>query len=343
MTNTRQSVETSPAHSAMIDPKKTQLAKEYKHERPLTACHWSSDARYIFFGAEDNDVHRFEVATGQTTAFQAHESWVRAMASSPDGNQCFTGGYDGKLVWWNSTDSAPKPVRVVDAHKGWIRAIAVHPEGTMIASCGNDNAIRIWDAKNGVLMHELIGHDCHVYNASFTPDGSSIASCDLKARVRLWNSSTGQLVCELPVAEALYKYDKTFRADIGGARCIAFHPGGQQLALGGITNVSNAFAGIGEVAVVLMNVGEKKVSEQFETKAKHRGCAWGIDWHPSEFWIGLSGGGGGGWLLFWKNGAKHEFFQMKLKSDGRGMSLSPDKSQVAVAHSDMHLRTYKLS
>ena len=48
------------------------------------------------------------------------------------------------------------------------------------------------------------------------------------------------------------------------------------------------------------------------------------------------------WLHFWKGDANHEFFKLKLESDGRGMSLSPDHTQVAVAHADSCLRTYRL-
>ena len=40
--------------------------------------------------------------------------------------------------------------------------------------------------------------------------------------------------------------------------------------------------------------------------------------------------------------SRREFFKLKLKHDGRGMSLSPDRTQLVVAHADMYLRTYTL-
>ncbi len=69
--------------------------------------------------------------------------------------------------------------------------------------------------------------------------------------------------------------------------------------------------------------------------------------HPDGFWIGLSGGGGGGWLYFWKDvpmGAddRTEFFKFKLPDTGRDLDLHPDNLRLAVAHADGNLRLYHL-
>jgi len=129
---------------------------------------------------------------------------------------------------------------------------------------------------------------------------------------------------------------------------------------------------------VLIDVESGKVIQQLEAKDKVNGTAWGVAHHAGiavahkagaqargsaaepgstavPFWIGLAGGGGGGWLYFWKDeraaaekdkSAKdavlNEFFKLKLPTDGRDLSLSPDKTQVAVAHSDGTLRLYAL-
>ncbi len=323
-------------------PEKTRLVIEHKHSRPLTSCHWDPFQRYVFFGAEDNHVHRFDPAAKTAIPMEAHSSWVRAFGSSADAKWLYTGGYDGRLVWWSATAEQPEPVRVVDAHQGWIRSLAVSPDGQQIATCGNDGLVKLWDAAQGTLIRELAGHNSHVYNVVFTPDNASIISCDLKGVVRSWNRTDEAAGKDLATITALHKFDETFRADIGGARSIAVGSDGGQVGLGGITNVSNAFAGVGEVVVVLLELATSKVLQQLETKAKTRGTAWGVDWHPDGFWIGCSGGGGGGWLNFWKGDTQHEFFSMKLKSDGRGMSLSKSGTQVAVAHSDTHLRIYDL-
>ena len=64
--------------------------------------------------------------------------------------------------------------------------------------------------------------------------------------------ATGKLARKLK-AEKMHSYDKTFKADIGGARSMLFNTDGTKLAIGGITNVTNAFAGVGNPAVVMLD------------------------------------------------------------------------------------------
>ena len=325
-----------------IIPEKTHVALEFKHSRPLIACRYEPQGRYVFFGAEDNLVHRFEIATKSETPLAAHDSWVRALGFSPSGDVLYSGGYDGRLVWWPLANEKPQPIRVLEAHQGWVRALAVSPDGQLVATCGNDHLVKLWDAADGHLVATLAGHASHVYHLAFHPTGGTLVSCDLKGILKEWDVAAGSLKRDLAPAASLYKYDTQFRADIGGARSIAFRTDGIQIAVGGITNVTNAFAGIGDLAIVLIEMTEGKVALQLEPKEKIRGLAWGVAHHPTGFWIGLAGGGGGGWLYFWKGDTANEFFKLKLASDGRDMALSPDTSRVAVAHSDGNLRLYAL-
>ena len=327
--------------NASVDPKQTKLLQEFQLDRPLTACHWDPQSRYIFCGAEDFLIHRIELSSGQKISLPAHDSWVRAFGSSQDGQTLYSGGYDGRLICWPASAEKPEPTRMIEAHQGWIRAIAVSPDGQSVATCGNDRLVKVWDAASGTLIREFSGHASHVYNLIYSRDSLSLYSCDLKGVVNAWelNSDTPRT---LVTVEQLHGYDTTFRADIGGARSIALRSDGGQIALGGITKVSNAFAGVGEILVALVNPADGKLDLVLQSKDKTVGTTWGLAWHPDGFWVGLSGGGGGGWLYFWKGDAPEEFFRLQLKNDGRGMSLSPDGTQLAVAHADNYLRTYSL-
>jgi WD40 repeat protein len=325
-----------------IPVEKTAVALEHKHTRPLTACHWDQSSRYVFFGAEDHLVHRFEVATQKVVPFTAHDSWVRGMATSLDGETLYTAGYDGRLMFWPASADKPEPIHNIEAHAGWVRTVIVSPDGKLVATCGNDRLVKIWSAADGKNLHTFAGHKSHVYNIAFSHDSATIYSCDHKGLVRSWSLTSGENR-ELATVKSLHFYDTTFRADIGGARDVSLRTDGKQLALSGITKVTNAFAGVGEIAIGLVDVETAKVDLVLESKDKTNGTMWGVHHHPSGFWIGLSGGRGGGWLYFWKGDVQHEYFKLKLKNDGRGMGVSPDGTQLAVAHADMHLRTYKLA
>lgn len=332
-----------PEATSAVDPAKTELVLEQVFDRPLTACHWESTGRFIFVGSEHFGIHRFDL---QERSIQhlvgPHDSWVRAIGTSPDGSLTYSAGYDGRLVYWPTSDPDPEPIRVIDAHAGWVRALAVHPDGTRIATCGNDSLVRLWNRDDGEMVGELSGHQWHVYNVAFSPAGDRLVSCDLRGYLRLWEvSETGvELIAELPQLEALYRYDKSFRADIGGARCMAFSLDGKQVAIGGVTNVTNAFAGVGDATVLVVDLESQQLAQQYSPKTSVRGTTWGVDQHPAGFWVGLTGGGGGGWLYFWRGAESEEFFQLKLKAEGRGMSLSPSREYFAVAHADRQLRIY---
>lgn len=330
-----------------VDPAAAHEAAKWKHERGLSACRFHPGGAFAFTGGENNDVTRWDLATGAMLPFQAHDSWVRAIGFSPDGQTLYTGGYDGRLIWWplaelTAPDAKPVPSRKLDpAHNGWLRALAVSPDGKTIATCGNDNLVKLWDAAEGKLLHDLAGHPAHVYNVAFHPGGEFLVSCDLKGGVRQWSVADGKQTREIAAA-ALHKYDTTFRADIGGARSIAFSGDGKLLAVGGITNVTNAFAGIGNAAVLTLNWDTGELVKTHLAKAPVNGVAWGVRWHPAGYWVALSGGGGGGFLYFFKPDAVNEFALLKLPDSGRDLDLSPDGLRASVAHADGHLRLYAL-
>lgn len=332
------------AEPPAVDPQKTALVLEQVFDRPLTSCHWDPTGRYILVGSEHFGIHRFDLQDKSLAHWIGpHDSWVRAIGTSPDGSVVYSGGYDGRLVWWPTEAAAAEPIRSIDAHDGWIRALAVRPDGSRIATCGNDLMVKLWDSDSGQAVAELPGHQWHVYNVAFSPAGDRLVSCDLRGHLRLWDTSSDdkiQLIAELPQLEALYKYDTTFRADIGGARCLAFSLDGKRVAIGGVTNVTNAFAGVGDATVLIVDLETEEVAQQYSPKESVRGTAWGIAEHPAGFWVGMTGGGGGGWFYFWRGDESEEFFKLKLKAEGRGMSVSPSRQFFAVAHADRHLRIY---
>src|SRR6188768_3243206 len=64
----------------LIDPTAARLERELKHARPLIGCRFDPSGRFLFVSAEDDSVQRFDLLTGEKTAFAGHESWVRGMA-----------------------------------------------------------------------------------------------------------------------------------------------------------------------------------------------------------------------------------------------------------------------
>ena len=322
-----------------MDVTQTHTVHDLAHGSPLISCRFDPSGQFVFAGAEDYRVWRWQIDDGVKTELPA-DAWVRGMAFADEGRTIITGGYDGRVIWWPVEIEKPKPARTIDAHQGWVRSVAVSPDGSTVASVGNDLVVRLWNAADGSLVREMTGHESHIYNVAFHPDGKRLATGDLKCNVFDWDVATGEKIRAWQ-AESLTKYDKTFLAFIGGFRGMTFSADGERLACCGITNVSNAFAGVGNPSVVEFDWEAGTPLVEHLAKGKIQGTAWGVALHPDGTTIGAVGGNGG-FLLFWKPDGKEEFHQMKLPNTARDLDLSPDGLHLATAHHDGHLRIHKM-
>jgi len=325
-----------------IDPAQTRLAAEFKHSRPLFSCRFDPTGRFVFAGAQDNLVQRWDLATGQRTELAGHDSWVRGLAFLPGGGCLYSGDYAGRLACWPYAVESPQPMRTHEAHQGWLRSISVCPDGQLIATAGNDNMVRLWSTADGKLVRELAGHNCHVYNAAFDPTGRHLVSADLKGVVKHWDVATSTLVRTLDAA-VLWKYDNSFRADIGGIRGMSFSADGRWLACAGITDVTNAFAGVGKPVIVVFDWLTGRAKPPLRPQQDFQGASWGVVYHPTGVVIGVGGGGGGGAMWFWRPDEPQSFFTFKLPAVARDLDLHPDGKRVAVAQFDGVLRVYDIS
>lgn len=323
-----------------MDVTETHVVHDLAHNSPLTGCRFDPSGRYVFAFAQDYSVWRFEIDSGSKVELSVG-SWGRGIAFDPAGENVLTATYDGRLIWWPVAAEKPQPLRTVDAHEGWIRAIAVSPGG-IVATVGNDRMVRLWEAQSGQMIREMAGHESQIYNVAFHPDGKHLATGDLMAHVMHWETGTGRQVRTWQ-AESLQKFDKTFVATIGGIRGMTFSPDGKFLACSGITNVTNAFAGVGNPSVVVFDWDSGKQQIEHLSSGKLRGVAWGVAIHPDGIRIGASGGGGGGYLLFWKPDEATEMHQVKLKDTARDLDLSPDRLHVATAHHNGHVYVSRLA
>ena len=319
------------------DPKQTHISKTLAHGSPLISCRYDPTGRFVFAGDQDNKVVRWDVATGTKVELVGHESWVRAIAFTAAGDHVITGGHDGKLIWWSTSADMPVPVRTVQAHQGWIRALAISPDKTMLASCGNDLKVKLWSLAEGQPIREFLGHERHIYNLGFHPDGKQLISGDLTAKFIQWEVDTGKQVRMFPIP-SLTLYDAGFMADYGGPYCMEVAADGKRFFAGGITGVTNSFAGVGFVIASQVEWEAGKETIAHLTKGPTQGTLWGLAIHPEGYLIGSSGGQGGGHLFFWKFDSKDEFHSFNLGSQARDMSLHPDGLQIATAHFDKNLR-----
>ena len=324
----------------MMDAKKTHTLHDFTHDSPLISCRFDPSGKFVFVGAEDFKVWRFQIADGKKAALDVN-AWVRGIAFANAGKTVVTGGYDGRLIWAPVDAEKLAASRTLEAHDGWIRAVAANADGSQIVSAGNDLVVRLWNAADGGLIREMKGHESHIYSAAFHPDGNRLVTSDLHCNLIDWNLATGKQVRTWK-AKSLTGYDKTFKAVIGGIRSMTFSPDGRKLACSGITNVTNAFAGVGNPSAVVFDWKKGEQLVEHLSKGKVRGVGWGVALHPDGTTI-ICVGGSGGHLFFWKPNEGEEFHTMKLPRSARDLDLAPNGLDLATAHHDAHLRIHRMA
>ena len=323
------------------DPQLIREVMKLKHDCPMWSCRFDDSGNYLFAGAHDNFVHRWDFLADSRTPMEGHRSWVRRFDFHPDGKTLITGAYEGRLIWWNLLSQTPTPQRTIDAHQGYVRAITISPDGQYVVTGGNDNLVKVWSTMDGTLIQELSGHARHVYNVAFHPDGEHIVSGDLMGVLKQWQVGTWSHVRDLD-AGVLVGWDKKFQADCGGIRGMDFSPDGKSLAVAGISEVTNAFAGTGKPTVVVFDWETGQRLHVLTPKTNSSGACWGMRWHRSGEFIVGAGGGSTGSLWFWKPNEENSFFDFKTPSVPFDVAFHPDGLRLAVALYDQTVRIYDL-
>ncbi|MCH2125326.1 MAG: hypothetical protein MK165_11060 [Pirellulaceae bacterium] len=326
-----------------FDVKQSHVVSQWKHERPLCVCRFDPAGRYVFSGAEDNTVQRFDLADGKLTVLQnGHKTWVRALAISHDSQFVMSGGCEGAISWWEVAAEQPTPIRTIDAHQGWIRKMEISPDGQLLASAGNDGFVRLWNVSDGTLVREIKAHERDVYSLSFHPSGEFLLSGSLLGELFQWNVSSGEKMREFD-AKALHSFNGGQRVDFGGIRGLAISPDGQWVAAGGLHKATNPLGAVHEPIVLLFNWETGDLAKTQVDEAIKKGVFWRLAWLADGSLMGTCGGGDGGYLLFFKTDAEKPYHKLKLPNTSRDMDLHPDGLQVCSAHYDRHLRISRLA
>jgi len=330
------------AAPAAVDPAAARLVHTFTYARPVMVSAIDPSGEFVFGGTQDNSIQRWDLLLGEQVPMEGHRTWISSLAFEPKSSRLYSGGFTGRLYAWEAAEASPKPQRTIEAHRGQIRSIAFSPDGAYLATAGNDRTVRIWNTADGTPVSELTGHENHVYDIAFHPDGKHLVSGDLMGVVKQWEVGTWKHVRDLD-ASPLHKYDTTFQADCGGTRDMDFSPDGKWLAIGGIGEVTNAFAGIGKPTVLLFDWESGELKNTLKPKDNFQGSVWGVRFHPSgEFLIGAGGGGGGG-MWFWKPTESESIHFVKLANVAYGLAMHPDGLRLAVPLYNNSLAIYDLA
>ena len=226
--------------------------------------------------------------------FAGHDSWVGALAFSPDGATLVTGGFDDTLIWWPVAADKPAPLRKVKAHAGWIRALAVSPDGKWLASGGNDRIAKLWNFADGAPVREMPGHELDIYSALFHPSGNFLLTGDLMGKVNQWETATGKLARSFDAKE-LHHYDGGQQVHFGGVRGLALTADAKHLACAGLHKATNPLGSVHEPLVLRFEWETQKVLKKHLASDDIKGgVLWRVVALPEGQLMACCGGSSGG-------------------------------------------------
>lgn len=326
----------------MLDITKAHVVHDWAYERPLLATRFDPQGRFVIASAENALIQKFKVPEGTIEVFpKVHDSWIQALAITPDGNICISGGGDGRLVWWDLTASPVAAIRTIEAHKGWIRGLSISPDGKYVASGGYDTLIHLWDVQTGEKLRSWNNHEMNVYSVRFFPDSRRLVSGDLKG-VILVRDIEGEADPVRFDGAPLHSFNDGQKVNFGGVRCLAIDASMEHLAAGGLHKSSNPLGAVHEPLALQFNMADQKLLNSHTAEGIPGGGLWNLHYLPDGHLMGMSGGSTGGFLLFWKLGQDLTVHKFQLPSLARDMDITSDGRFVATSHYDRHLRVTEL-
>src|SRR5262245_21572607 len=282
------------------NPRNLRIAREVQRRDILLSVTRAPNSERLFVSGSENKVYDLAQQTVQQVEHADHGRYVTAVRLV--GNTAISGGYDGRLIWWDVQNR--RAIRTIDAHTRQVRHLAVSRDGTKIASVADDMVCRIWNVATGERLHELRGHEPRtpthfgsmLYVCVYSGDGRHLATGDRVGHVVIWDAASGRQLSAVE-ATTLYTWDGVQRIrSIGGVRGLAFSPDGTQLAVGGVGQIGNVDALQGPSRVEIFNWARRERVVEFTGQ---NGIINRLQYHPQNEWLCAIGGGSNGIVMFY--------------------------------------------
>jgi WD40 repeat protein/serine/threonine protein kinase len=161
------------------------------HRNVIMDIAFAPDSSSVYTASDDNEVRRWELATGVGRPIITHKREVIAVAVSPDGQLVASGSKDGTARLWSSKD--PDAFRIVAVHEGELTDVAFDREGRLLATASTDGTVQIVTLATDSKRF-LAGHTGPVNTLSFSPSGEQLLTAGNDLSARLWRVADGKQI-----------------------------------------------------------------------------------------------------------------------------------------------------
>jgi WD40 repeat protein len=153
------------------------------------------------WGKSDNSLKVWDIDSGtELLTMAGHDSEIRCIAISPDGEKVVSGSRDNSVRLWDVT-SGQEMLRLTN-HTEMINAVIFTPDGKRCISASGDKTLRVWDLSNGEEIYTLFEDDWQngwVNYVGVIPNSRKIISSHNHNHeiLKVWDFDTGQKLLTL--------------------------------------------------------------------------------------------------------------------------------------------------
>ena len=161
---------------------------EFQAAKQLSDVTWAADGASVVACGAEGLLLRVDVLRGAGPVSFAlpADTWVLAVALSPDGKRIATSHSDGSLRILDGATAAELK-RVTGLHAA-AQALAFSPDGRKLAASDVEHRPVLVDAATGAVDREFPGHADTVRDVRFSPDGRHLVSASEDLTLKVWRS-----------------------------------------------------------------------------------------------------------------------------------------------------------
>jgi WD40 repeat protein len=152
----------------------------------------SPNSQWIAVAFEEKKIGVWRTSDGKLMrlAEDVHDTFVRAIVFTPDGQHYISAADNGIVKIWKLADGSL--VKTITAHKERISDLAVSADGKMLASASWDTTVKLWKLPEGTAIRTLQGSEHYMYTVTFQKDGKQILGGTYGKEVFHWETETGK-------------------------------------------------------------------------------------------------------------------------------------------------------
>ncbi|TIA96960.1 hypothetical protein E3P96_03490 [Wallemia ichthyophaga] len=219
-------MEDQQAKLDMINAKDDSIQGFFNHKEPVYALSIHPiNPDIVASGGGDDKAHIWSITDGEhaIAVLEGHTDSVTSTAFSSDGQLLATGGMDGFVKIWDSSDWSLKVDLQLGDECTWIDW---HPRGNVLLTGCADSTIWMWKLPKGDNMNVFSGHTEMVTCGRFTPDGKSIVSASSDGSLIMWSPTEATPITKITGNDARFNLD-------GGITAMSVNPAGTIAVAGG--------------------------------------------------------------------------------------------------------------